>query len=34
MCEGYNRTAVEEAVSGSDLCVMAVGLGSNVESEV
>jgi len=33
MCEGYNRTEVIEAIRGSNLCVLTVGLGSNVESE-
>ena len=33
MCRTYNKSAVVEAVAAADICVLAVGLGSNVESE-
>ena len=33
MCDEYNSTAVKEAIVGADLVIVAVGLGSNVESE-
>lgn len=33
MCEDYNKTAVANAVRDADAVVLAVGLGSNVESE-
>ena len=33
MCTAYNKTAVVAAVAASDVCVIAVGLGANVESE-
>jgi hypothetical protein len=33
MCTEYNKTAIVAAVAASDICVIAVGLGANVESE-
>ena len=33
MCTAYNKSAVEDAVAAADICVLAVGLGANVESE-
>ena len=33
MCTEYNKTAVVAAVAASNVCVIAVGLGANVESE-
>ena len=32
-CKTYSKSSVLAAISASDLCVIAVGLGSNVESE-
>lgn len=32
-CKSYNSSAVTAAIAGSDLVILAVGLGANVESE-
>ena len=33
MCRGYNKSTMVDAVAEADVCIVAVGLGANVESE-